>query len=160
MAGINGYRFVADRQGWLTIIHPSGFKERLHLIPHTLKNRANNFSVAANSNGLFYIATYGAGLYTYKPSTRRLEHFTATDARRLLTSNLLTCVTVDRQDNVWVGCEAVGACCIRTLPDVLASYVCPEPRQQRRVGQQHTLHTDSARRQDFGGSQVGAQLLV
>lgn len=127
MAGINGYRFVADRQGWLTIIHPSGFRERLHLIPHTLKNRANNFSVAANSNGLFYIATYGAGLYTYKPSTRRLEHFTATDARRLLTSNLLTCVTVDRQDNVWVGCEAVGACCIRTLPDVLASYVCPEP---------------------------------
>lgn len=127
IADINGYRFGADRQGNLTIIHPSGFKEQLHLIPHTQKNRANSFSVAANSNGLFYIATYGAGLYTYKPSTHRLEHFTATDARPLLTSDLLTCVTVDRQDNVWVGCEAVGACCIRTLPDIKSSYAYPEP---------------------------------
>ena len=124
---LRGYRFVSAGGGDLIVVPPSGRSQRLHLIDRMSRNRTNNFFVASDSHGLFYIATYGAGLYTYRPDTHSLAHFTAADRQPLLPNDFLTCIMVDSQDNVWVGCEAVGVCCIRTQGHVTASYACPEP---------------------------------
>ncbi len=124
---IQGYRFTSDKNGHLTIVDPKGDKRQFSLIEHLTIKRTKSIFVASDGKGKFYIATYGAGLYLYDPACHSMEHFSAFDAEPLISSNFLTDVMVDTQGNVWVGCEELGACCIRPSYNMDAWYVFPEP---------------------------------
>ena len=124
---INGYQFISDKKGYLTIVSPKGDKRQFCLINHLVIQRNKSIFVTSDGKGKFYIATYGAGLYVYDPVSHSMEHFTASQAHPLISSNFLTDVMVDSQGNVWVGCEELGACCIRPSYSMDAWYVFPEP---------------------------------
>ena len=122
---IKGYRFLSDAKGNLTIITPTGSKRQYHLIDHVAKNRTHYVFVTLGKDGLFYIATYGAGLFVYRPLTQVLEH--ATDLQVQTNSKLLTTIMCDHQGNIWVGSENAGVYTIRSKAQVKAWYAYPEP---------------------------------
>lgn len=124
---MKGYQFISGHQGTLDVVLPSGQRRPLLKIAHPQSNRNNYFFITADAKGLFYIATYGLGLYVYNPKSQSLQHYSAFDKDPIISSNMLNCITMDRQGNIWVGSEAVGACCIRPQSMVKAWYVMPNP---------------------------------
>jgi len=121
----NGYKFVSDSKGNLTIVSPKGNKKQYSLVKHVAKERVHYIYVTQGKDGLFYIATYGAGLYIYHPLTQELEH--ATNLYQQSNSNLLTSILCDHQGNIWLGTENAGVYTIRPKSLVKAWYVYPEP---------------------------------
>ena len=122
---INGYRFLSDTKGGLVIVSPSGMRKEYRLVNHVVKNRSRYVFVTQGKDGLFYIATYGAGLYIYHPLTQELKR--ASDLSEQLNSKFLTSIMCDHQGNIWVGSENAGVYTIRSKAQVKAWYVYPEP---------------------------------
>lgn len=65
-------------------------------------------AVLADSEGLFWLITYGYGLYCYNPVDGSLTNYTNQPDQSSLASNYLLSITEDRYGNIWIGSEYAG----------------------------------------------------
>ena len=109
-----GYHFIANESGRLWIFPADGDMLSMLLIPDAQysSNRGRKFHIAINKSGLFYIATYGNGLFVWNPKTGASTHFAANNEQPLFATDYLTYAICDQQDNVWLGTEAAGVYCL------------------------------------------------
>ena len=123
-----GYHFIANQSGRLWIFPPQGPMQSLLLIPnaHFSSNRGRKFHITSDKAGLFYIATYGNGLFVWNAENGATTHLTANDEKALFNSNYLIYALCDQQGNIWIGTEGSGAYCL-TKQTVSNSLLLPEP---------------------------------
>lgn len=121
--------FTTDREGHLFVSDSRGGKKTLQLVNNTGLSilRFNKYSIARNSKGVYYVATFGNGLFVYNPVDGSLQHFKAEDKMPLFVSNYLTCVFVDHNDNIWLGVENTGISLVTEVPGLTVRYLYPEP---------------------------------
>lgn len=95
--------------------------------------------IIQDSRGLFWISTFGDGLYIYDPATEEMTHFTyRTEEVSHVCSNTLTSVMEDRSGGIWVTSEPSGISRIQVLNDG-ATYIYPEEKSQ--VGRMNTVRS-------------------
>lgn len=123
-----GYLFLADYSGRIWILTPNGKIIEKMMIPNVqyTNNKRHKVFVTQDNSGTFFIATYGNGLFTYRPQTGIWQHFTAEDSDPMILSNYLMCIMRDRSGNIWVGSENDGISCLLSVGDLTATYVYPE----------------------------------
>lgn len=64
--------------------------------------------VLVDSEGLYWMVTYGYGLFCYNPVDETLVNYTNQPDSNSLASNYLLSITEDRFGNIWVGSEYAG----------------------------------------------------
>lgn len=91
-----------------------GSVQVLHLFDKMNLSRENNriFSVTQGKDGLYYIGSYGGGLFVYNRATGKVTQYTANDRDPLILTNYIVCVTTDRSGCIWVSTENGGVTCL------------------------------------------------
>lgn len=117
---IDGYRFVANRSGSMWVFPPRGEVKKLTLNENLSTTNEKNklYSFARGKDGVFYIASYGMGLFVYNSRTGELACHTADDKSPLIYSNYLLDVEVDKDGCIWISAEAAGITCIRPINEL------------------------------------------
>ena len=110
-----GYRFVYDRHSDILMFGSGGEFDRVRLPQQETGNSqtvGRRVKIARDSNGKFYIATNGDGLYVYEPSEKRLVHHTARSGGSAVLSNTLLSIMASTDGTVWIGNESAGVTCV------------------------------------------------
>ncbi len=126
---IDGFFFESNPNGELWIYPPKGEARRMKLIDdvHFTAERRRLYNVARGRDGLFYIATYGNGLFVYDHDNNKLRHFTASDQQPTIDTNVLKDIVVGSDGTVWVAQENAGVARITVTPQPVASFIQPAP---------------------------------
>lgn len=106
----DGNQWVSDKDGILHLFPQYGPHKTFRLLHdkgYTFA-RKRRFSSMSGTDGKFYIATYGNGLFVYDPISGQTDHYTANDKNAFLASNYLTSITKDKQGNIWICQEDAG----------------------------------------------------
>lgn len=125
----DGNMWVSDRNGMLRLFPKVGEARTFSLIHYNGYNvaRKRNFSTIQGSDGRFYIATYGNGLFIYDHKSGLTTHYSANDLHPIISSDYLTNIHEDRDGNIWIGQEDAGVAMVSpsmltnmtiTLPDM------------------------------------------
>ena len=112
---MNGNFWVSDDNGTLWLFPQKGQFRKFKLLEDKgiQISHKRNFSTIQGTDGKFYIATYGNGLFIYDPANEHLEHYTARDPHPLLATDYLINIHADRDGNVWIGQEDAGIVCLQ-----------------------------------------------
>ena len=79
------------------------------MAPEILKSiDKERYFVWQDSRGLFWITTYGNGLFIYNSKTEELHHYTANQIDNIFDSNFLYTIMEDSNRNIWLGSEYGG----------------------------------------------------
>ncbi|MBR6605059.1 MAG: response regulator [Prevotella sp.] len=129
---IDGYYFESNRSGKLWIFPPEGEVRIMSLIPDMsyTAERNRRYNVKRGKDGLFYIATYGNGMFIYDYAKDKIRHFSANDEEPVISTNYLMNLLVDRSGCVWVSQESSGVSCISVSEESMASFVLPRPERK------------------------------
>lgn len=121
---VDGYQLVANRNGRIWILPPQGEMREVVLQDkfHSTNEKNKIYSFARDKQGLFYIATYGMGLFTYDFKTNELLHYTAENQAPLISSNNLSDIFCDASGCIWVSVESAGISCIQPITELDATY--------------------------------------
>lgn len=121
---VDGFQFVANRSGSIWIFPPKGNMRKVVLSRQINSSNEKNkiYTFARNQRGLFFIATYGMGLFTYDYLTGELLHYTANGKAPLLKSDLLIDMIVDNTGCVWLSSDVAGITCLQPVTDIDATY--------------------------------------
>lgn len=111
---IGGNHWVADKNGLLRLFAESGKIKDFRLLRQDGYNasRKRMYSTVQGTDGLFYIATYGNGLFIYDPRDESIRHHTTIDPSPLLASDYLIDIMAARDGNIWVSQEEAGVVCL------------------------------------------------
>ena len=111
---IGDLQFVGNRTGNLWIFPKHGKIQVLRLFQNYDQSREHNsmFSITRGKDGLYYIGSYGGGLFVYNRSTGKVTQFTASDPNRIILTNYILYVTTDRSGCIWVATENGGVTCL------------------------------------------------
>ena len=66
------------------------------------------YNVLVDNNNMFWITTYGNGLFNYNPKTGSLRNFKYSSNGNSLSSDYLLSITEDNYGNIWIGSEYGG----------------------------------------------------
>lgn len=126
---MDGYFFESNSTGGLWIFPPEGKVKKLSLLPGVrfTAERQRKYNIRRGRDGLFYIASYGNGLFIYDYRTEALRHFSANDAQPVIDNDYLTNIYIDHKDNLWVAQDAAGVSRIAVSDQSVAEFVQPEP---------------------------------
>lgn len=129
---IDGYFFESNRSGKLWMFTPEGEVKELELIPDLkyTAERNRRYNIKRDQNGLFYIATYGNGLFIYDHKNNRMRHLSANDEQPAISTNYLINLLVDRSGCIWVSQESSGVSCISVSEHPVATFVLPQPERR------------------------------
>lgn len=129
---IDGYYFESNRSGKLWIFPPEGEVRVLSLIPDMsyTAERNRRYNVKRSKDGLFYIATYGNGMFIYDYDKDKTRHFSANDEEPVISTNYLMNLLIDRSGCLWVSQESSGVSCISVSEESMASFVLPRPERK------------------------------
>ena len=118
------YTCFYDKQGNLYFFGANGWMKKLHLMDDKalIDARDRNFSVAEDSFGRLFIASYGTGLYVYNPKTDELEHFSAHDKKPLIGTDFLLNIYIDRNNCVWLS-SGYGLYCLTEIDGIHDEYI-------------------------------------
>ena len=107
---IDGNYWVSDRNGILRLFPEKGDIKKFELIHDSgySASQRRNFATIKGSDGRYYIATYGNGLFIYNHQTGEMEHYSANEQHPIINSNYLTNIHQDRDGNIWVGQDDAG----------------------------------------------------
>lgn len=85
------------------------------LIPKDIlqTTRNDHFHAGRLPNGLEIITTYGNGFFVFDPHTGQLAHFTKDSPERLIGTDYLTHMLIDRSGCVWIAKDYLGVACLR-----------------------------------------------
>jgi signal transduction histidine kinase/DNA-binding response OmpR family regulator/ligand-binding sensor domain-containing protein len=111
---IGDLQFVGNRTGNLWIFPKRGAVQVLHLFDMVNLSRENNrvFSVTQGKDGLYYIGSYGGGLFVYNRATGKISQYTANDRNPLILTNYIVYATTDRSGCIWLSTENGGVTCL------------------------------------------------
>ena len=111
---IGDLQFVGNRTGNLWIFPKRGSVQVLHLFDMVNLSRENNrvFSVTQGKDGLYYIGSYGGGLFVYNRATGKISQYTANDRNPLILTNYIVYATTDRSGCIWLSTENGGVTCL------------------------------------------------
>ena len=125
----DGFFFESNSSGMLWMFAPDGSVKTLSLLSDMkfTAERQRKYNIRRGPDGLFYIASYGNGLFVYDHVTGALRHLSASDEHAVIGSNYLTCLFVDRNGNIWAGQEAAGVSCISVTEQSVADFIMPAP---------------------------------
>lgn len=128
----DGYFFESNGTGKLWIFGPDGQMKELSLLPEAggTAERRRKYTIRRGKDGLFYIASYGNGLFIYDPAGGAIRHFSASDPQAVIDSDYLTCLFIDRQGNLWVAQDAAGVALISVSQQSLADFILPAPEHR------------------------------
>lgn len=131
LARIGNLRFVGNQDGVLWIFSDNGSIRKLKLFDNYTHTRDRNriFTITQGEDGLFYIGSYGGGLFVYNFKTGQIEHYTAEDRNSVIFSNYIIYVTTDKSGCVWVSTENGGVSCLSPANNV-AEYYLIDPDSQ------------------------------
>lgn len=123
----DGNFMVSDAKGTLWMFPAKGEPRAFTLLQGngTQTGRRRNYSTVKADDGMFYITTYGNGLFVYDPQTGQTTHYSASDATPILmTDNLVNVHAFG--GSIWVGQEDAGLACLshRYMPKV--SHLVPD----------------------------------
>lgn len=123
---LRDYTCLYDKKGNLYLFGKGGFYKQFHLIEDmTLVNaRDKNFSVAEDSYGRVFIASYGKGLYVYLPKEDELQHFSMNDEKPIFDTDLLLNIFVDKTNCIWIS-TGYGFYRVTEADGLQAKYVKP-----------------------------------
>lgn len=115
--------------GTLFIFPKKGRVKRLELMTGMAitVGRNRKFTTTMGTDGRFYIASYGNGLFIYDPKTDTTEHHLSTDERPVIASNYLVDIMFDHSGCLWVSQEDAGVSCIRSIPQTEEEFILPAP---------------------------------
>ena len=124
---IDGFFFESKTTGSLWIFPPKGEVRKLNLISdvHFTAEQRRLYNVARGRDGLFYIATYGNGLFVYDHATGKLRHFSANDPQPIIDTDVLKGIMVGSDGTVWVAQENAGVARITVTPQTVATFIQP-----------------------------------
>ena len=125
----DGDYWVSDKDNVLHFFPKTGAHKTFRLLNDVGYDiaRKRRFSVARATDGKYYIATYGGGLFAYDADASVTTHYSANDAQPLLVSNYLTNILCDRNGGVWVGQEDAGLLYIKEVEQPETGYLFPAP---------------------------------
>ncbi|MDR0575883.1 MAG: response regulator [Tannerella sp.] len=139
-------RHIKDDHNNLWIYDDKGLIRHININTRAVKDihvKADNkiaelwCKIIQDSRGLFWISTFGDGLYIYNPVTEEMTHFTyETGGVNHICSNTLTSVMEDRSGGIWITSEPSGVSRVQVLNDG-ASYIYPEKKS--RIDQMNTV---------------------
>ena len=124
-------QFVSNKSGNLWIFPRRGPMRCLKLVaamPFS-SEKQGLFKVVRGNDGLYYIASYGAGLFVYDYQSNRLEHFTAEAPYPVIQSDYLYTIAKDRSGCIWIGQEDMGLTRLSKTNSLLATYFIDDQRQ-------------------------------
>lgn len=126
---IDGFFFESDGTGRLWIFSPDGEMKTLSLLPEMkfTAERQRKYRVRRGRDGLFYIASYGNGLFIYDHATGVLRHFSARDPQAVIDNDYLTNLFIDAGGNLWVAQEQAGVSRIAVSRQAVAAFLLPVP---------------------------------
>lgn len=110
--------WVYDDQGRVWLYKPDGKSKRINLINDDadLLSRQPRYNFLQDSRGIYWISTYGNGLFMFDPKTDSLEHIsTSLNQLNTISSNEILSLFEDKSGVLWVGTEYNGITRI-TLP--------------------------------------------
>lgn len=124
---IDGYHFIGDKTGKLWMFAPNGKLKKFVLIDNTrfAAERNRKFNIQRDRQGLFYIASYGNGLFIYDEKTDEIRHFSSKDPHPIITNDFLLNLMIDSCDNIWVAQEASGVSIISPANEKSSQYIMP-----------------------------------
>lgn len=125
----DGFFFESNESGRLWIFAPDGTVKSLSLLPDVrfTAERRRKYNIRRGHDGLFYIASYGNGLFVYDHHNGALRHFSATDPQPAIANNHLTNIFIDRSGNLWAAQEADGVAYITVAERSVADFIQPAP---------------------------------
>lgn len=123
----DGYHFESNSSGTLWVFTPEGEVKTLKLLPDVkfTTDRMRRYTVRRGPHGLFYIATFGNGLFVYDHRSGALRHYSANDPQPVIDSNFLTTMFIDRDGTLWVAQDMMGVACISVADQSIADFVLP-----------------------------------
>lgn len=130
-AHIGNLRFVGNRSGSLWIFPDKGNVRRLDLFVNSTTTRERNtiFSITKGADGLYYIGSYGSGLFVYNYATGHINHYTAEAREPIIFSNYVLFVTADNSGCIWVSAENGGVTCLTPATDMAEYHFIDSNRQ-------------------------------
>lgn len=138
--------WVYDDQGRVWLYKPDGKSKRISLIKGDteLLSRQPRYNFLQDSRGIYWISTYGNGLFMFDPKTDSLEHiFTSLNQLNTISSNDILSLFEDKSGVLWIGTEYNGITRI-TLPKYKIVTFFPENENLlRRENSITTIQEDS-----------------
>lgn len=120
------YVYLYNDKGEIRIINNKSEKLKTLHIP--LKDRSTDqwCKFIEDSRGWIWIATFGNGLYLYKPEYDEVVQFTyEIDKENYICSNSLTNIAEDRSGGIWISTESAGISHLKIFDDKV-QYIYPE----------------------------------
>ena len=124
-------QFVGNGTGSLWVFPRQGKMRRLDLVPAMpfSSEKRGLFKVVRGDDGLYYIASYGAGLFVYDYRSGHVEHFTAEDAAPVIQSDFLFTIAKDQSGCIWIGQEDLGLVRLAKSNSLLSSFLIDAGKQ-------------------------------
>ncbi len=103
--------WIYDQSGNVEYLSPD--KKVYHhfeLIRHKIANVIDDcrYNIFIDSKGIYWITTYGNGLYRYDAENEKLTNYSYQKGINSLATDYLLSITEDNVGNLWVGCEYTG----------------------------------------------------
>lgn len=128
----DGNHFESNSSGELYMFPAKGEVKKFDLIPNMnfTAERQRKYSVKRGRDGLFYIATYGNGLFIYDHKHNTLRHFSANDPQPVIDNNYLNWISIDRNGTLWISQEATGVAMVNVSKRSVADFILPVPERR------------------------------
>lgn len=129
---IDGFFFESTRGNDLWIFPPEGDVKKINLIRNekSTAERYRKYKICRGRDSLFYIASYGNGLFIYDHKTGETRQFTASDPKAVIDTDFLLYAYSDCKGNIWVSQDAGGAVCITPSEQRLLHTLQPAPEEK------------------------------
>lgn len=125
----DGFFFESARGNDMWIFSPDGNVKKINLINdnRTVGDRYRKYKISRGTDSLFYIATYGKGLFIYDHKTGETRRFSSRHQKPVIDTDFLYYSYFDSKGNIWVAQEAMGAVCIGIGGQTLQRTLLPDP---------------------------------
>lgn len=117
--GSQGVRVSINRQGMLEYKNlQTGMNRsfRVYDLSQLRQNKRPKSFIDIDKKGRVWVAFLGFGLYMYDPNTDSFRHITKDDKERLIDTNYLSYLMIDKDDNIWIAQQNMGAVCLTVMP--------------------------------------------
>ncbi|WP_033148529.1 two-component regulator propeller domain-containing protein [Prevotella sp. P6B1] len=124
--------FVSNSTGILYVFPAKGDMRVLNLMQgvKSTVERFRRYNIKKGADGLYYIASYGNGLFVYDIEHDRLQHYSATSPWAIVGNSYLNNILIDRSGCIWLSEESTGLTCILPPDRTNADYFYPQPNRK------------------------------
>ena len=124
--------FISNSKGKLYVFPEDGDMRVLDLMEgvESTVERFRRYNIEKGEDGLYYIASYGNGLFVYNIQEDRLQHYSATSPWAIVGNSYLNNILIDRSGCIWLSEESTGLTCILPPDKTNAEYFYPRPEKK------------------------------